>query len=98
METLEQNVYGKDYGWSVKYSVKSKHICDIFAENGAFTALFQVSDKAVDTIYDKLDDYAKAIWKDKFPCANGGWIQFRVLNREQLKDLEKIIDAKVTVR
>ena len=89
--------YGKDYGWSVKYSTKSKHICDVFAENGAFTALFQISTKAVDTVYDELNAYAKDVWADKSPCASGGWIQFRVLNEEQLQDLEKIIHAKVTV-
>ena len=90
--------YGKDYGWSVKYSVKSKHICDVFAENGAFAALFQVSDKAVDTVYNELGEYAKEIWADKSPCASGGWIEFRVLNEEQLQDLMKIIHAKVTIR
>ena len=90
--------YGKDYGWSAKYSVKSKHICDVFAENGAFTALFQVSDKAVATIHDELSAYAKEIWADKYPCASGGWIEFRVLSEEQLRDLEKILHAKVTVR
>ena len=90
--------YGKDYGWSVKYSIKSKHICDVFAEDGAFTALFQISDKAVDTIYDELGIYAKDVWADKSPCAGGGWIQFRVLNQGQLQDLEKIIHAKVTAR
>lgn len=29
--------YGKHYGWSIKYSRKSKHICDVFAEDNAFT-------------------------------------------------------------
>ena len=90
--------YGKNYGWSVKYSIKSKHIGDVFAENGAFTALFQISTKAVDTVYDELNTYAKDVWADKSPCASGGWIQFRVLNEEQLQDLEKLIHAKVTVR
>jgi len=90
--------YGKEYGWGVKYSRKSKHICDIFAESGAFAALFQVSDKAMDTIYDELDDYAKAIWADRSPCKGGGWIEFRVLSREQLEDLEQIISAKVMTK
>ena len=90
--------YGKDYGWSVKYSIRSKHICDVFAENGAFTALFQISDKAVNAIYDELGSYAKNAWANKYPCGSGGWIQFRVLDKEQLQDLEKIIHAKVTMR
>lgn len=28
--------YGNKYGWSMKYTYKSKHICDVFAENSAF--------------------------------------------------------------
>ena len=90
--------YGKNYGWGVKYSIKSKHICDVFAENGAFTALLQVSTKAIETVFDDLADYAKQVWEDKYPCGGGGWIQFRVLNREQLQDLMKIIHAKATVK
>ena len=90
--------YGNKYGWSAKYSVKSKHICDVFAENGAFAALFQVSDKAIDTICDELSTYAKDVWADKSPCASGGWIEFRVLDKDGLHDLKKIIRAKITVR
>lgn len=90
--------YGKDYGWSAKYSIKSKHICDVFAENGAFTALFQVTSAAIETVYEELDTYAKDIWENKNPCKGGGWIEYRVLNQGQLQDLEKIIHAKATVR
>jgi len=90
--------YGKDYGWSTKYSVKKKHICDIFAENGAFTALFQVSAKAIETVHDELDAYAKQVWADNSPCSTGGWISFQVLTESQMQNLEKIIRAKIAVR
>ena len=97
-DTLIRFPYGNEYGWGVKYSVKKRHICDVFAENGAFTALFQVSDRAVETVYDTLGDYARQIWADKSPCAGGGWIAFRVLDKGQLADLEKMLHAKITVR
>lgn len=35
--------YGNNYGWSTKYSLKNRHICDVFAENGAFAVHFRVS-------------------------------------------------------
>ena len=98
LDKLIRFPYGNDYGWGVKYSRKSKHICDIFAERDAFCALFQVSDRAMDSVYGGLSDYAKTIWADKSPCKGGGWIEFRVLNVEQLADLEKIIRAKITTR
>jgi len=90
--------YGKDYGWGAKYSVKRRHICDIFAENGAFTALFQISEKAIATVYGDLDNHAKQIWAEKYPCQSGGWIVFQVLTEDQMRNLEKIIVAKITVR
>ncbi len=90
--------YGKDYGWGVKYSQKRKHICDVFAEKGAFTVFFQIASAAVDAIYSEMDDYAKGIWKDKYPCASGGWVRFRVLNHEQLEGVKKIIQAKMAPR
>ena len=98
LEKLIRFPYGKEYGWGVKYSRKSKHICDIFAEDDAFAALFQVSQKAIDTIYNELGDYAKEVWAEKSPCKGGGWIEFRILSNEQLEDLEKIIRAKITVK
>ena len=87
--------YGNKYGWSAKYSVKSKHICDVFAENGAFTAHFQVSTAAIESVYSELDAYARDVWENKYPCASGGWIQFRVLDKNQLNDLKKIIKVKI---
>lgn len=90
--------YGNKYGWSAKYSQKSKHICDIFAENGAFTAHFRMADRAVETIYKQLDDYAKDLWEKKYPCSGGGWLHFRVTTNEQLAMLQMMICAKMTIR
>ncbi len=90
--------YGKDYGWGAKYSRKSKHICDVFAENGAFTVLFQVSSDAVDMIYDEMDAYAKEAWVNKYPCSSGGWVNFRILNEAQLESAKKVICARVKPR
>ena len=87
--------YGNEYGWAAKYSKKSKHICDIFAENSAFSVFFKVDSSAVEKIYDDLSDYAKAVWKDAYPCKNGGWIDFRVLEAGQLEDVKKIVCAKM---
>ncbi|QAA32634.1 hypothetical protein C1I91_13860 [Clostridium manihotivorum] len=86
--------YGNKYGWSMKYSLKSKHICDVFAENGAFMALIRISNDAINSIYNGLSDYAKAVWNNKYPCGSGGWLNYRVTCKEQLQDLMKIIETK----
>lgn len=87
--------YGKKYGWSMKYSYKSKHICDVFAENSAFMVLIRISDDAIKPIYNELNDYAKTVWNNKYPCGSGGWLNYRITNKEQLQDIMKIIGIKV---
>ncbi len=87
--------YGNKYGWSVKYSLKSKHICDVFAENGAFMVLIRISNDAMNPIYNALSDYTKVVWDNKYPCGSGGWLNYRVTGNEQLHDLMKIIETKV---
>ena len=87
--------YGKKYGWSAKYSVKSKHICDAFAENGAFAAHFRIANGAVMAIYGELADHAKSVCDNGYPCGEGCWLTFRVLDSGQLKDLKRIISAKI---
>ncbi len=90
--------YGNKYGWSAKYSRKNKHICDVFAENGAFTVKFQISSDSVDSVSNEMDDYAKAVWANKYPCSSGGWVDFRILNSEQLESAKVLLRAKMTPR
>jgi hypothetical protein len=87
--------YGKHYGWSVKYSRKSKHICDVFAENNAFTVFAKISNDNFRAINENLSDYSKKIYEHKYPCGNGGWINFRVLSRDHLIDIIEIIRTKI---
>ena len=86
--------YGNKYGWSVKYSLKSKHICDIFAENGAFMVLIRLSNDQIEPVYNILSDYTRGVWDNKYPCGNGGWLNYRVIGNEQLQDLIKLIETK----
>ncbi len=90
--------YGNKYGWSIKYSRKNKHICDVFAENGAFTVKFQISSDSVDAIYDDMDEYAKEVWANKYPCSSGGWVDFRIFTGARLESAKLLLHAKMTPR
>ena len=89
--------YGKKYGWSCKYAKKSKHICDVFAENGAFSILVRIGDEQLSSIYGGLSEYAKAICDDKYPCEGGGWLTYRVLSQTDLDDAIKLLHAKLNM-
>lgn len=89
--------YGNKYGWSTKYSLKNRHICDVFAENGAFALHFRVNNDCLNTVYDGLSDYSKKICDEKYPCGEGGWLTYRVLSQEHLIDVKKILLAKISM-
>ena len=90
--------YGNKYGWSCKYCLKSKHICDIFAENGAFAVHFRISNQQLDSVYDTLSEYAKDICNNKYPCNGGGWLTYRVLSKAHLSDVKKLLSAKLNFK
>lgn len=87
--------YGKKYGWSKKYSHKNKLICDVFAEQDAVFVLIRMADDVMESIYKELGDYAKDVWNNKYPCGSGGWLNYRITEKEQLDDLIKIINRKI---
>ena len=87
--------YGNNYGWSCKYSVKSKHLCDAFAEKGAFSLHFRITDQQIDSVYKTLSEYAKEICDNKYPCSGGGWLTYRVMAQVHLNDAKKLLSAKL---
>ena len=86
--------YGNQYGWGVAHRKKRKLLCNVFAENNAFTVMVRLSDRQYKTVYDDVQAYTKEYIDNKYPCGDGGWIHYRVTCKEQLGDIEKILSAK----
>lgn len=96
--SLEQKVvfpYGKRYGWGIAHRRKSKLICNVFAESGAFTVMTHLSDKQFQSVYDQLSEYAQKHVDSKYPCGDGGWIQFRVTCSAHMADIQALLAAKM---
>ena len=86
--------YGNSYGWGAAHKKKSKLICNVFAENGAFTVMMRLSNKQYKSVYDKLSEYARDIIDNKYPCGDGGWIHCRVTCEEHFDDIKKLLSVK----
>ncbi|MDD3400975.1 MAG: DUF3788 domain-containing protein [Eubacteriales bacterium] len=87
--------YGNKYGWSMKYFIKRSHICDIFAEKGAFSVMLRLTNKQFLEVYNTMSEYTKQFIDDKYPCGEGGWIHYRVLNPNNLQDIIVLLQLKV---
>lgn len=93
-EQLLRFPYGNNYGWGIKYFIKSKHICDIFAEKDAFSVMLRLTNAQLLSVYDSVSDSTKQRIDSKYPCGEGGWINCRILNGEDLRDIETLLQLK----
>lgn len=86
--------YGNSYGWGVTHRKKNKLICNIFAEENAFTVMMRLSDEQYKSVYDRLQKYAQEYIDNKYPCGDGGWIHYRVTCQEQFDDIKLLLSVK----
>lgn len=86
--------YGNHYGWGIAHKKSQKLICNIFAENNAFTVMIRLSSKQFESVYNQLHQYTKDYIDNKYPCGNGGWIQYRITCKEHLDDIQQLLSVK----
>lgn len=86
--------YGNHYGWGIAHKKKSKLICNVFAETGAFTVMMRMANKQYETLYNQLTKYTQECIDNKYPCGEGGWIQYRVICEEHLEDVKRLLSEK----
>ena len=73
---------------------KNKLICNIFAEDNAFTVMMRLSDQQYQTAYEKLQKYTQDQIDNKYPCGDGGWSHFRVTCKEHFDDIKTMLSVK----
>jgi hypothetical protein len=89
--------FGNNYGWGFKYSHKTKHLCYVFFEKDAITIMLQISGNLVQKLEKVLPEClpkTKNYWDTRYPCGEGGWIHYRVLNYEELNDVLRLLTIK----
>lgn len=86
--------YGNNYGWGVGHYKKKKLMCNIFAEDSAFTVMIRLSNIQYGTIYEDLAKYTQDYIDNKYSCGDGGWIHYRVTCQEHYEDIKKLLTVK----
>lgn len=86
--------YGNHYGWAITHRKGQKLICQIFPEKEAFTVMMRLTNEQFASIYDRMETGTKDLIDKKYPCNDGGWIHFRILNQLQIQDVHVLLAAK----
>ncbi len=87
--------YGNKYGWGIKYSCKTRYICDVFTDKNAFTVLLLLTNAQAKKVFNSLSLYGRLAWESKYPCGDGGWVHYRVLFDEMLVDVKLLLTVKM---
>lgn len=87
--------YGNSYGWGFSYYQKKKMICILFPEDDAFSVMIRLTNENINNVYDKISEYTKNYLDNKYPCNDGGWIHYRVLDQDNCKDIKLILNEKL---
>lgn len=95
-ETTQEIVfpYGNNYGWGVAHRKKKKLICNVFAENGAFTVMIRLSNEQFLLLYGGMGEETRKCIDNKYPCGDGGWLHYRVTDEAQYCDIQKMLEVK----
>ncbi len=86
--------YGNSYGWGIAHRKGKKLICNIFAENNAFTVMMRLSDQQFGAVYERMLEYTKEYIDNRYPCGDGGWIHYRVTCKEHFEDIRQLLAVK----
>lgn len=60
-----------------------------------FTVMLRLTDKQFAAVYDGLLDETKKVIDNRYPYGEGGWIHYRVTDREQLEDAKLLLRVKL---
>ena len=90
--------FGNDYGWGYRYAHKARQLCYLFFEQSAFTILIQINPdldpmKFVNLLAHSIPR-TKEVWANRYPCSVGGWVNYRILSKEELDDVLVLIEFK----
>lgn len=89
--------FGNKYGWGIKYSHRTKHLCYIFPETGSFTVTIQIGEKELTRLHEKLESFlpkTKELWNHRYVCGEGGWLYYRVFSFKEIEDIKELIKIK----
>ena len=82
--------FGNKYGWGYKVSIQKKHLLYLFFEKGSLNLMMKINEPVKEeeiNLLHGLTIKGKEYWDNKFPCGSGGWIHFRIEEKEDLNDV-----------
>ena len=82
--------FGNNYGWGYKVSFKKQHLMYLFFEKDSLTMMMKINEPVREdeiNVLKGLTSKGKEYWDNKYPCGAGGWIHYRIEEKEDFEDV-----------
>jgi len=95
------NSGGKKYGWNLQYRISGRPLCEMYPEQGSFTALVILGKVELDQALGRLDTFGSIVRKALVETPrfhDGCWMYIRVAEpqtcHQDVQDIEELILIK----
>lgn len=85
-------LYGKQYGWALRFQVKSQLLINLYPNRGFFTAQVNLSPRAVVlALALDLGEPARAAITKAVPYSEGRWVYIPVASESGVRDVQRLL-------
>lgn len=92
---------GKTYGWNLEYRIGGRPLCELYPENGSFTALVILGKSELDQALARVETFSPIVQKalvDTPRFHDGCWMYLRVSDpltcQQDVQDIQQLILIK----
>jgi hypothetical protein len=92
-------LYGKNYGWALRFRIKSKFFASLYPTQEGFTAHVNLSPEAVDEALSMdLGDNARQTIARAHPYPEGRWVFMPIESEQDAKDFKQLLAMRAEKR
>ncbi len=92
-------LYGKNYGWALRFRVKGKLLVSLYPTQGGFTAQVNLSSDAVEEAQRiKVSKNVRQAIERAHPYPEGRWLFIPVESENDVRDIQRLLALRVDAK
>ncbi len=92
-------LYGKNYGWALRFRIKGKLLVSLYPVKGGFTAQVNLGSDAVEKAQSmKLGKNVQHAIAQAHPYPEGRWLFIPVESEKDFRDIQRLLALRVDTR
>lgn len=92
-------MYGKNYGWALRFRVRGKLLTSLYPREGGFTVQINLSPAAVERAQQmKLGANVQAAIAKAYPYPEGRWVFISVGSEDEIGDIHQLLALRVETK